>query len=622
MMTTLPRIALAVLLVTASAFAYAADRTPEREATSPIAPLPFRVIDAEFSTQLNAIVAVAESPNQLHIYRPDTGALVSVNLPTVPRTVGVRPDGLFAAVGHNGLISYVDLSTPALVKSFPVSTDVLDIVLAGNGFVYAFPRADQWEGIRCVNIATEVETQHSGYSIYAGTLARLHPGGTAMYGANNGLSPSDIEKYDISNGTAVVLYDSPYHGDYAMCGNLWFSTDGLRIFTACGNIFRASTDPNLDMRYIGRFAGEPFVRWVAHTQAGSNIAVLPNHNGFWWDPQPATDHEIHYYTTDFFDYRGKITLPKFIVESQQWQSRGRWLFFNAAGTKQYIVVQADEDSGMLYDYGVTTIDCTGATVSLNPASVSAGPGSSTVQTAITGSPGCGWVATSNDSWLNTLATGVSDGTAAVTVAANPTLSERTGTVTIANATFTVTQAPLLPTNVTANGTPTSVSVAWSAPQVDHFEVWRSSGGGFTLIGTPATAAFTDTTVSPGAAYLYKIRAVVTGGGTSEFSLPDYAHTYALTDPVINTGQVIRAAHITELRAAVSSVRAAAGLPAPTFTDAALVGVEAKRVHVTELRDAIAALRTALGLPAATFSPLPGNSIIYAQTTQELRSAVQ
>lgn len=607
---------LALLLPTT---AYGRSQGPD--ATSPIAPLPFRVIDAEFSTQLNAIIAVAESPNQLHIYRPDTGALVSVNLPTVPRTVGVRPDGLFAAVGHNGLISYVDLSTPALVKSFPVSTDVLDIVLAGNGFVYAFPRTDQWETIRCVNIATEVETQHTGWSIYAGTLARLHPGGTAMYGANNGLSPSDIEKYDISGGTAQLVYDSPYHGDYAMCGNLWFSSDGLRIFTACGNIFRASSDPNLDMRYIGRFQDGLFVRWAAHTQAGSNIAVLPG-AGFWWNPQPAVDQEVHYYSTDFFDYRGKITLPKFIVEDQQWQSFGRWLFFNAAGTKQYIIVQADEDSEMPYDFGVTTIDCSGATVSLTPASLSVGPGAATVQTAVTGSPGCGWTATSNASWLNTLATGVSDGTAAVTVAANPTLAERTGTVTIANATFTITQAPLLPTNVTANGSSTSVSVAWSAPPVDHFEVWRSAGGGFTLIGTPSTAAFIDNTVAPNSAYLYKIRAVVSGGGTSDFSTADYAHTYALTDPVINTGQVIRAAHITELRAAVTSIRTAAGLSAPAFTDPALVGVEAKRIHVTELRDAIAAVRTALGLPAATFSPLPGNSIIYAQTTQELRSAAQ
>ena len=72
----------------------------------------------------------------------------------------------------------------------------------------------------CISLATGEETTSSGYSIYAGTVAKLHPGGKAMYGADNGISPSDIEKYDIQSGTASVLYDSPYHGDYAMCGDL------------------------------------------------------------------------------------------------------------------------------------------------------------------------------------------------------------------------------------------------------------------------------------------------------------------------------------------------------------------------------------------------------------------
>jgi len=140
--------------------------------------LPFRVIDAEYSRALDAIVAVSESPNALHLYNPVTQSFRSVALAATPTSVSVGPNGLFAAVGHNGTISYVDLANASLVSTLNVSTNVLDIVLAGNGYVYAFPRTDQWVTIHCVHIASNTETQHTGRSIYAGTLARLHPGGT------------------------------------------------------------------------------------------------------------------------------------------------------------------------------------------------------------------------------------------------------------------------------------------------------------------------------------------------------------------------------------------------------------------------------------------------------------
>lgn len=630
-MTQSARAVLAVVLFLTTSAAHAASAVKDLVAnlpkfaftvTSPITTLSFRVIDAEFSQQLNAVVAVAESPNRLHLYRPETGTFTHVDLAAVPRCVSVSPNGKFAAVGHDHSITYVNLETAAVVKTLSVSTDVLDIVLAGNGYVYAFPRTDQWETIRCVNIATGVETAHTGGSIYAGTLARLHPGGTSMYGADNGLSPSDIEKYNITAGTAAYQYDSPYHGDYGMCGDLWFSANGLEIYTACGNVFRASNDPAVDMTYAGSLSEDGSIRWASHSPAENNIAIIPRFWNYWWDQSTQLDQEIHYYTADFHVYRGKALLPSFVAESGIWQARGRWLFFNSAGTKQYVVVQADEESGMLYDFGALTIDCTNASITPSPSTINADPGSTNVQVTVSGTPGCGWNATANHPWLNTLSTGVSDGFANITIAANPAVSTRTGTITIGNATVTVNQAALLPllTNAKANS-PASVTLSWSAPAVDHFEVWRSSGAGFTLVGTPTAPPFTDATVSANSGYIYKVRAVVSGGAMSAFGAPDYAHTYALSDPTL-TGLPIRAVHITQLRAAVNAMRVAAGMSASTFTDPSLTGVVAKRTHITELRDALNALRTQLGLPLVTFPALPVNSTVLAQTTEGLRTAAE
>jgi hypothetical protein len=626
MKTTRTTLALLLLL---SAFAASAARDPVAElptflvaVSSPITTFPFRVIDAEFSSQLNAVVAVSESPNRLNLYRPEDGTFTTVDLGAVPRCVSVSPDGKFAAVGHTNLITYVNLETAVVVKTLNVDTDVLDIVLAGNGFVYAFPRVDQWANIHCVNIATNAETLHTGNSIYAGTVGRLHPGGLAIYGANNYLSPSDIEKYSITGGNATYQYDSPYHGDYPMCGNLWITSDGLKIITACGTVLRSSSDPALDMRYMGSLSEDGSIRWVGHSAAAGSIAVIPKYLNVWWDSSPQLDQEIRYYTTDFNIFRGKALLPSFVTESGNWQARGRWVFFNAAGTKQYVVVQADEASGMLYDYGALTIDCTNASVTPSPATINTGASSSNQQVTVTGTPGCGWKATGNQPWLNSLSTGVSDGFAAITVGTNSGVAARTGTVTIGNATVTVNQAGIIPGAVSAKaGSASSVSLTWTSPAADHFEVWRSSGAGFTLVGTPAVTSFTDSTVSASSGYIYKVRAVASGGATSEFGAPDYAHTYTFTDPVLS-GMPIRAAHLTELRAAVNAMRTAAGLGAATFTDPSLVGVTAARVHITELRDAVNGLRTSLALAPLTFSTLPANSTILAQTTQDLRTAAE
>ena len=118
--------------------------------------------------------------------------------------MSVSPDGLYAAVGHDGYLSYVRLTRPAAVlKTIPVSCNVFDIVLAGNGYAYAFPLEDQWVYIRCIQLQTGQETQASGI-VRERTRVKLHPDGLSIYGADNGLSPSDIEKYDISGGTAVV----------------------------------------------------------------------------------------------------------------------------------------------------------------------------------------------------------------------------------------------------------------------------------------------------------------------------------------------------------------------------------------------------------------------------------
>lgn len=310
----------------------------------------FRVTDAEYSDTLDKIVIASNEPsNRLCIVDPISKATDFVDLPLSSSCVSIDPTGYLAAVGHDGYLSLIDLETISLLEVFPVSTDVFDVVLAGNGWIYAFPRRDQWERIRCIEIETGEESTHTGASVRAGSHAKLHPNGTAIYAADNGLSPSDIEKYSIINGYAEYLYDSPYHGDFSMCGDLWMSDDGFRIFTRCGNVFRASDLQGSDMLYNGSFSELSWLQDVDHSVQANSVVAIPG-NG--WSSYDQYDHEIQIYSYEYLAYSRTIGLPDFNTPTGSYQSHGRFVFWNSTGTSFTVIVQADGDSGLLNDYGM------------------------------------------------------------------------------------------------------------------------------------------------------------------------------------------------------------------------------------------------------------------------------
>lgn len=322
----------------------------DMRAHHPIRALASHVLDAEYSRALDAVVYVSEQPNRLHVVSTRDAGDLAVTLPLVPTSVSVAPDGLTAAVGHDGWITHVRLTDGTILESYPITIQVLDVVLAANGYVYGFPLRDQWSAIHTINLATGAETTSSTASIYAGTVAKLHPAGKAMYGANNGLSPSDIERYDIRNGTALVERDSPYHGDYAMCGDLWISDDGLRIFTACGNAFRATDTPATDMTYNGSLEGLDFVQFVDHASITGKIVAVPAVGFF--DPEDDLSFEV--YDDAFLAHERTVHETRFHVGPAWLPATSRFGFISSDGMEVHIITQAAAGSGLLADCALAT----------------------------------------------------------------------------------------------------------------------------------------------------------------------------------------------------------------------------------------------------------------------------
>ena len=191
--------------------------------------------------------------------------------------------------------------------------------------------------------------------------------------------------------------------------------------------------------------------------------------------------------------------------------------------------------------------------------------------------------------------------------------------------------PPTPTGLVATSvSPSQVNTSWNASSgAANYEVLRksASSGDFVSLTTTPLTSYSDPTVTAPGAYVYKVRAIDASARPSPFSAPDAAATQSFTDdPVVATVTTIKAAHITELRAAVNALRATAGLTASVFTDPVLASsIKVKAIHVQELRTASSAARSALGLSTVSYtdaSLTPGTSSVRAVHVQELRSSVK
>ena len=324
--------------------------------------LPNDVIDAEYAKPTDLLVYVG-SDATLNIYHPETRTISSITLSYAPLCVSVSPDGTKAVVGHDAHVTYVDLLTESVLTTNDISCDACDIVLTNDAWTYVFPSQHSERHIHCINVSTPhaSETLHTGYTIYYGTKAKLHPSGNYIYGATNGLSPADIEKYDIQNGTANYLYDSPYHGDYSMGGNLWFEESGERLFTKLGTVFTTSEQQSMDMIYNGRLTLEGnnrIILWIDQLNI-KNELYLVMENSNWYDDEITYPPYVYVYNSDNLNYKTKIRIEDFFVGTEDshtvYVANPYFVFANSNGEELYVIIKA-EGSGLLHEWAIQTID--------------------------------------------------------------------------------------------------------------------------------------------------------------------------------------------------------------------------------------------------------------------------
>jgi len=399
---------------------------------SSLNPLSFRPVAAAYDKTFDKIVMVSASPNELHIYDPGTHADQIVPLSYLPLSLSVRPDGLFAAVGHSGHVSIVDLQANTISQTIPVDMDAGGIALAGNGYAYAFPsQTNSWANINSVQLSTDGLTEL--YDVYYGNIPRLNASGDYLYVSALGTGSSRL---DISSGPATLT--NQFYGSFfsSLSGNIWLSEDGNRLINSSGGVFFTSPVPSQDLQPDGNLSNANTVDWAADSYIQQQIAVLTDVAG--------SNAQLQIYASNGLQLVSQTTLPGFSNGGTAYVSHGRYLFWNAAASKLFAITEADSTSGLISDYAVYTATPPNSppacTYSVSPNSLEA-PAFYASSWVFKVTSNCVWlpiIPFSN--WLTPGSPGATTGNGYLTinVQSNPG-GVRTGSIMIGDQTVTITQ---------------------------------------------------------------------------------------------------------------------------------------------------------------------------------------
>ncbi len=224
---------------------------------------------------------------------------------------------------------------------------------------------------------------------------------------------------------------------------------------------------------------------------------------------------------------------------------------SGSGTAAYLVA---ENTDLTARVGTMTIAGTTVTITqgaalacifaFSPSSTNATPSAVTNTVAMVASSGCAWTATPNGSWIMIAsgASGTGSGTITYILAANSTVNQRTGTITAAGQTFTITQAGLVPCSYSIS--PTSGTFA-AAGGTGNVAISTAGGCAWTASSPVTWVTFSTTNGTGNATVTYSVAAntntvsrsttLTVAGQPYALSQSGAACSYSLTPTSVSVG---------------------------------------------------------------------------------------
>jgi len=221
---------------------------------------------------------VTASPNKFVAYDV-TGRTVlnEISLSKAPTSFAISEDWSKAAVGHNGYVSAIDLSTNTVTATWTLNYSVNDVAWAENDWFCFTQVGTDFTCLHWINMADgTIYDDPDAYSLDGNSIIKKVPNQPYLIATRNRSSPSGFFAYDI----ATKSKKSYSHMDL---NDFWFSEDSEYIFAMNSNIYRTtsstgSTDTfDADISAIGKINTGGHYGWLQFIYHNNNyLWVLQN----------------------------------------------------------------------------------------------------------------------------------------------------------------------------------------------------------------------------------------------------------------------------------------------------------------------------------------------------------
>lgn len=180
-----------------------------------------------------------------------------------------------------GFVAGFDLSEHVRDRLFRIPVDPFDILATSNGLLVISSGSGQWTiAISCDATSGKVI---SNQGLFERTKLALHPSESIVYGADTCFLPSDIYRADLeSDGSLGYFWDSRYHGEHRMDGNVWCSPTGDFLVTRGGDVFTAGNPRDSDMLFVKSMADGP-IEALMFDEIDGMIVTVEGQYVRWYD---------------------------------------------------------------------------------------------------------------------------------------------------------------------------------------------------------------------------------------------------------------------------------------------------------------------------------------------------
>ena len=193
------------------------------------------ITDAVFNKNTNTLYYVTSAPNKFIAYDVKARTILhEIALSKAPTCFAISEDWTKAAVGHNGSLSAINLSSNTVTATYLSDYSVNDIAWCENDWYSYTQKGGSFSKLHWINTATGGTYDSSNSSLDESSIIKKVPTQPYIIGTRNSTSPSGFFAFDIASKSLK----SYAHMDLT---NFWMSEDGQYIFAQNLNVYRTTS---------------------------------------------------------------------------------------------------------------------------------------------------------------------------------------------------------------------------------------------------------------------------------------------------------------------------------------------------------------------------------------------